>query len=124
VNISLGERLRLLREKKDWTQKQAADIFGITSGALSNYERNKRTPDIHTLKNIAEVYGTTMEYIIDGKPVATDNPHMREDHKFYGMENMIGFDCVKLLYEIGKLDEDEQKLMLLLLEGIKARRDK
>ena len=37
---------------------------------------------------------------------------------------MIGFDCVKLLYEIGKLDEDEQKLMLLLLEGIKARRDK
>lgn len=122
VDITLGERLRLLREKKDWTQKQAANIFGITNGALSNYERNKRTPDVHTLKKFAEVYNTSIDYLLGNTNINPNSPRIDENYNYTGIENIIGFDCLRLLYEIGELDEDEQELMALLLEGIKARK--
>ncbi|HHW70983.1 MAG TPA: helix-turn-helix transcriptional regulator [Clostridiales bacterium] len=124
MDISLGEKLRLLREKRDWTQKQAADIFGITSGALSNYERNKRTPDIHTLKKIAEVYGTSIDYIVDNKSITYNKTYIKEEHNAPSIEDIIGLECLKLLDEIGTLDKEEQKLMALFLEGIKSRRER
>lgn len=124
MDISLGERLRLLREEKDWTQKQAAKIFGITNGALSNYERNKRTPDVHTLKKFAEIYGTSVDYLLGYVHMQT-TPSVGENVSHVpDIEKIIGTDCLNLIYEIGMLDEEEQKLMILLLEGIKARKDK
>lgn len=124
MNITLGERLRLLREERDWTQRQAANIFGITSGALSNYERGKRSPDIHTLKKIADVYGTSVDYLLDGKYMHVSTAV--SEHPTYdpGIQDILGTECLNLIYEIGQLDEEEQKLMLLFLEGIKARKDK
>lgn len=124
MDITLGERLRLLREERDWTQRQAADIFGITSGALSNYERDKRSPDIYTLKKIADVYGTSVDYLLDGKYLHVSTAVSERPTYDPSIENILGTDCLNLIYEIGQLDKEEQKLMLIFLEGIKARKDK
>lgn len=72
--MSLGEKLRQLREDKGWTQLYAAKIFGITNGALSNYERDERMPDANMLKKFAEVYGTSIDSLMDLKPERTDTP--------------------------------------------------
>lgn len=61
---TLGQRLKMLREEKGWTQVYAVKKFGITNGALSNYERDERVPDALMLKKFAEVYGTTIDYLM------------------------------------------------------------
>lgn len=57
--------------KKEWTQKYAATVFGITSGALSNYERGERTPDAEMLKRIAEIYDVSIDYLLIAHHLAT-----------------------------------------------------
>ncbi|MGE5552950.1 MAG: helix-turn-helix domain-containing protein [Betaproteobacteria bacterium] len=62
--MGLGDRLRKEREKKGWTQAQAADKAGITSQALSNYEREYRDPDTATLSRLAQIYGVSVDYLL------------------------------------------------------------
>lgn len=124
MKITLGYRLRLFRERKNWTQRQAADIFGITSAALSNYERDNRAPDIYTLKRIAEIYDTSLDYLLDGKHVPTPAVLSQQSYQDARIKGIIGSDCLRLIYKIGHLNRQEQKLLALLLEGIQSSKEK
>lgn len=44
------------------TQQYVADKVGITRATLSNYEINRRTPDLKTLRKLAECYGVGLDY--------------------------------------------------------------
>ncbi len=62
--LTTGDRLRFEREKRGWTQLQAAEIMGISNAALSNYERDVRQPDFEMLRRFARMYGTTTDYLL------------------------------------------------------------
>ena len=51
--LSYGEVLRELRDYHGYKQKDISDYLNITSQAYSNYENNRRTPDIDTMWKIA-----------------------------------------------------------------------
>ncbi|MGN0960620.1 MAG: helix-turn-helix domain-containing protein [Christensenellales bacterium] len=53
-----------LRIKKKMTQTQLADLIGVTSNAVSQYESGKRIPKIHILKKIANVLGCTIDDLL------------------------------------------------------------
>ncbi|MEW6663028.1 MAG: helix-turn-helix domain-containing protein [Bacillota bacterium] len=63
--MSLGQRLKEARTKKGLTQDEAAKRLGITFQALSNYERDVRDPDTTLLKNMAELYSVSTDYLLD-----------------------------------------------------------
>ena len=44
------------------TQQYVADKVGITRATLSNYEIDRRTPDLKTLRKLAECYGVSLDY--------------------------------------------------------------
>lgn len=69
----LGDRLRASREAKGWTQVYVAKIVDITSQALSNYERGDRDPDTPLLKQLAELYEVSADYLLG----RTDDPGPR-----------------------------------------------
>ena len=62
--LSYGEVLRELRIYHDYKQKDISDYLSITSQAYSNYETNKRTPDIDTIYKIAKFYNITVDKLI------------------------------------------------------------
>ena len=62
--LSYGEVLRELRIYHDYKQKDISDYLNITSQAYSNYENNKRTPDIDTIYKIAQFYHITVDQLI------------------------------------------------------------
>ena len=62
--LSYGEVLRELRIYHDYKQKDISDYLNITSQAYSNYENNKRTPDIDTMYKIARFYNITLDKLI------------------------------------------------------------
>ena len=64
-NLTYGEVLRELRHYHGYTQKEISDHLSITSQAYSNYENNKRTPDIETMRKIALFYGKTLDQLVE-----------------------------------------------------------
>lgn len=65
--------LKSARVNKGYTQKQAADLIGITEDTLSNYERGKSFPDVPIIKRIEDVYGVPYANLIFC-PQITDKP--------------------------------------------------
>ena len=62
--LSYGEVLRELRIYHDYKQKDISEYLNITSQAYSNYENNKRTPDIETMYKVAHFYKITLDQLI------------------------------------------------------------
>lgn len=63
--LSYGEVLRELRIYHGHTQKDISTYLNITSQAYSNYENNKRTPDVETMYKIAQFYEKTIDELIE-----------------------------------------------------------
>ena len=62
MNNSIGYKLKTLRKGQKMTQQYVADKVGITRATLSNYEINRRTPDLKTLRKLAECFGVGLDY--------------------------------------------------------------
>ena len=62
---NIGEKLKTLRKGRKLTQDQVAERFGLTRGAVSNFEINKRRPNINLLQQMAEFYGVPLDYFGD-----------------------------------------------------------
>ena len=62
--LSYGEVLKQLRIYHDYKQKDLSKYLSITSQAYSNYENNKRTPDIETMYKIAHFYNLTLDQLV------------------------------------------------------------
>ena len=58
-----GLRLRDLREGRDLTQKEVAAVLGIDQRVYSNYETGKREIPARLVIKLAELYGTSTDYI-------------------------------------------------------------
>jgi len=68
--MELGDRIKYLREKLNWTQQQLCEKTGLTKVQLSRYETNDRKPDPDALKRIVDALDTSGDYLLG----RTDNP--------------------------------------------------
>ena len=59
--MSIGEKLRLLRNKK--TIAEVADAIGVTRSSYVKYERDERRPRDEVKVRIANYYGESIENI-------------------------------------------------------------
>lgn len=59
-----GERLRMLRRERDLTQKQLADLLHIARSTIAGYERGGKEPDNERLKQIANFFGVSVDFMI------------------------------------------------------------
>ena len=62
--LTYGEVLRELRIYHGYKQKDISNYLNITSQAYSNYENNKRPPDVETMRKIADFYRVTVDKLI------------------------------------------------------------
>lgn len=71
------ERIRNLREDNDKTQQQIADLLFINRRTYAAYENgiNSMTPE--TLCKIADIYGTSVDYLLGRTDFAEPYPKKR-----------------------------------------------
>ncbi|HIT10112.1 MAG TPA: helix-turn-helix transcriptional regulator [Candidatus Onthousia faecigallinarum] len=58
------ERLRDLREDKDLTQQEIADMLGCSQTTYSRYETGDLNVPIDILKKLAKFYKVSIDYIV------------------------------------------------------------
>ena len=68
------KNLKLLRLQKGLSQQKLADILHISQQSVYKYENDITSPDIETLKNIADFFETSIDYIVG----YADLPHKIE----------------------------------------------
>ncbi len=65
ANTSLANTLRTLRLKAGYTQQNIADALNINRSTYTYYETGKTTPDIHTLKALAQILNVPVNNFLE-----------------------------------------------------------
>ena len=102
--MEIKERIRMLMEGKHLSQKELANLSGITEASMSKYLSGERTPRIDVVVNIANALGVTTDELI-GNNI--------EDDK-------MGFIRLKTVLARGMesmSEEDKKELIKFLLEN-------
>ena len=62
--VAIGKRLAEMRKRRDMTQFELADKLGISSQAVSNWERGNSMPDISKLPEIAGIFEVSVDELL------------------------------------------------------------
>lgn len=60
----VGERVRLLRKERRWTQAALAEKLNVSPQVVSNWERRYTDPDHDDLARLAEVFDVSADYVL------------------------------------------------------------
>ena len=61
---NFSKNLIKLRKSIDYTQLQLAEELNYTDKAISKWERGESMPDIYMLKEMADFFGVTIDYLL------------------------------------------------------------
>jgi putative transcriptional regulator len=76
---ALGANLAQARSEAGFTQREAAAELGIGDSSLSDWERGDRAPNVFTLARLAEIYKTSLDYLVLGRhPRPVEGPSSDE----------------------------------------------
>lgn len=91
---SLGERIRQLREESEMTGEQLGKKLNVSKQSISKWENDTSNPDIDTIRKIASIFNTTVDYLSGNSDIR--NPYITE-----GIESKE-----EEKYNVAKLDDD------------------
>lgn len=63
-NQTLGTMIATLRKEHNMTQLQLAEKMGVTDKAVSKWERDLSCPDVDSLPRLAEIFGITVDAML------------------------------------------------------------
>ena len=92
--MTLGERIKELRNKHGLSQEQLADKLNVSRQAVQKWESNINEPNIEALKCIACYFKVDYEYLLNGKAIERDLKEVNEANanltlKENGIRNLV-----------------------------------
>lgn len=67
---TFGTKLSELRREKGMTQLDLAEKMGVTDKAVSKWERDLSFPDVQPIPRLVEIFGVTVDELMQGKAAA------------------------------------------------------
>ena len=67
INIEVGNRLQLARERADYTQERLSELIGVTPNHLSAIERGASGISLEALQKICAVLGISADFVLFGE---------------------------------------------------------
>lgn len=64
LKLIVAKNITELRKQADFTQIELAEKLNYSDKAVSKWERGESIPDVAVLKNIADLFGVTVDYLI------------------------------------------------------------
>lgn len=124
MSMTIGERLRSLRETNKLTQEEVANQLEVSRQVISKWELNKSLPDLNQIAILAKCYKVSLDELILGREaVPSENFQERLQHEWNDQVN--AFPLITLedywlkgpnlqLTQLGK----ESQLQMTLLETL------
>lgn len=88
-----GSIIKMLREKKKYSQKQLAELLIVSDKSVSKWETGKGLPDISLIEPLAKTLGVSVAELLSGKYI--------EEHyiSFFAYITLRGTQFLKLYPE-------------------------
>lgn len=64
MELTLGEKIRLLREEKELNQTQLGQAIHMTQRKVSYLENNRYEPSLEDLKALCAFFGVSADYLL------------------------------------------------------------
>ncbi|MBZ9633711.1 helix-turn-helix domain-containing protein [Clostridium sp. FP1] len=110
---TFGERFKSIRLSKNLTQEQLVDEvngrygYAFTKTTISQYENNKRIPEMNAIRRFAEYFNVSLDYLL-----CNDTHVIKELAQGYYMHNDSQFiELEKIVTLIKSLAEDKKIIL-------------
>lgn len=112
----MTNNLQLARKKAGLTGEQVAKILNISRNALSYYENQKREANYSTLKKLSELYGVTIDYLLDNSSSEIQSTEQAKDI-WMNTLNELDYSLVTTIFKLNELQKYKaQAYMFGMLE--------
>ena len=102
--VKIGKFIAQERKNKKYTQKQLADILGISDKTISKWETGNGFPEISILIPLCEELKISVNELLSGQRL------LEEDYKKKAEENMVNF--------VREKEENAKKMQLTVVVGV------
>jgi transcriptional regulator with XRE-family HTH domain len=113
----IGDRLRILREQKKFSQGEIEKRTGLLRCYISRVENGHTVPAVETLEKFAralEVPLYQLFYDGDEPPKLPNLPRRRAGALIWGDSGKDARTLMKLRQLLGRADEDDRRLLLFM----------
>jgi transcriptional regulator with XRE-family HTH domain len=123
-----GKRLKQLRESRDMTQQELADILNVSVGTIGMYEIDKRLPNNKNREKIARYFKVSTDYLLgntdDPLQVRDVDQDLHDEHDYHKeLDAFLSDDEMSsMFYDYKNWSEEEKRNLLNILKGQEALR--
>jgi transcriptional regulator with XRE-family HTH domain len=113
--MSLGNRIKQLRQDKGWSQDELAFHATIDGRQISRYENGKVTPSVDVVVKLAKAFDVSVDHLLidDAPKRPLHEPASKLTEKIMHLENMSEEDEASLLHVVSAI-EAKNKLKSLM----------
>lgn len=72
--MALGERIKACRQSVGMSQEKVAELVGVSRQAVTKWEMNQSAPNTENLFKLAEIFGTTVDMLLDSDDDSKQSP--------------------------------------------------
>lgn len=62
--VTMAERLKRLRQEREWSQDDLAARIGVNRSTISHWEKGKRVPPLDMAEKLSLVFGVSVDYLL------------------------------------------------------------
>lgn len=94
MGLSIGTKIKELRQKNDMTQTELAARLGVTRAIISAYEKGNRHPSFHVVQELSKIFDVSGHYFFENGEVQKE----------------------AITVDISDLTNEQQKIIILLIK--------
>ena len=110
---SIGERIKVLRKRKHWTQDELAHHLEVAPSSVGSYERGARQPTIENIIRMSKYFNVSIDYLLcqtdDERTLTEFKKEDSKDIKEFLRDQSVMFNGLELS------DKDKQRVMDILI---------
>ncbi len=105
IKMAFKDRLKELRKQQGWTQDELGEKIGVHGRHVGKYEIGKAMPKASTLIRIAELFDTSLDYLL------LESSPSRSDSKIQDQSLLNAFE------KVDKMDDHNREIIAALLDA-------
>ena len=112
--MSVGDRIRSIREDRGYTQHQLATLLNVSAGSLSKYETGKMQIPVDIIVKAADIFEVSVDYVLE----RTEFPF---DYNVYEKTYIGSIKTKSIINDILTLNKNNRATLSDVLIGLKLK---
>lgn len=115
--IDIHDKIKYLREERNFKQRQVADFLGISQQAYSYYELDKRELPARHIVGLAKLYQVSTDFLLGADPTPSGSYDVNATF-------IQGVSLKEVMISLGQLNKDNRQEIIKYLSYLNSPQEK